>query len=41
MPAVPTDKRDISGFARSDIFLTEAHFLTGCASPHVAAFLCR
>ena len=39
MPAVPTDKSDISGFARSDIFLTEAHFLTECASPHAAAFM--
>lgn len=36
---MPTDKRDIPGFARSDVFLTEAHFLTGCASPHVAAFM--
>lgn len=41
MPAVPTDKRDIPGFARSDIFLTEAHFLTGFASPHGVAFLYR
>ena len=36
--AVPTDKRDIPGFARSDVFLAEAHFLTECASPHGAAF---
>ena len=41
MLAVPTDKSDIPGFARSDVFLAEAHFLTECASPHGAAFLCR
>lgn len=39
MPAVPMDKSDIPGFARSDVFLTEARFLTGFASPHVAAFI--